>query len=694
MRLPTLIILFLAPLLHSAALAQDLKLIPEPRHLQRKEGQFAVTSQTRIVVTRAEDRTAAESLAEEIESAGFDRPRIQVSASAPEGSNLIYLGRIGERASLDSSLASRGLALDDVASVEGYVLDVSPQRVLIAARAAPGVFYGAQTLRQLMQPGEGKQLNCPAVAIRDWPAMRWRGLHDDISRGPIPTLDFIKSQIRTLAEFKLNLYALYIEHTFDYQRHPLIAPREAALTPAEIKEIVEYAARYHVTVLPEQQAFGHLHHILKLEQYAELAETPHGHVLAPVQEKSYELIRNLYVELVPLFPGPLFHIGADETFELGRGQSKARADEMGLGRVYLEHLKRVAEMMAPHGKQLLFWHDIAVKYPELLDILPKEMVAVIWDYAASASFENQIAPFKKAGLGIFVAPGASNWNRIFPNLDVALVNIRNLVRDGQQAGALGMLNTTWDDNGEALFQMTWPAVIFGAAAAWQPGESSIEAFQSKYDWAFYRHSGQTFQSAIAGLSRAHSLLSAAGLRGANDDLFWMDPFTEGGQRLAEKGNGAARELRLSAERALESLYRARGLARVRGETLDALIFAALRLDALGMKLQFAAEVSRFYWDAYLNQGDRARVGRDLAEITGINARLEDLRDSTTRLRGLYAQRWLAENRPYWLENVLVRYDVLAQLYQSKIFAVKAAAQQFRDQANLPPPQQLGFTIRP
>ncbi len=674
--------------------AQELKLIPEPRHVHRKEGAFTITTQTRIVATTAEDRVAAETLAEEIESAGGNRPSIRISQTAPEGANLIYLGRLGERASLDNGLASRNLVLDDAGNEEGYLLEVSPQRVIVAARTAAGVFYGAQTLRQLIQPGDGKRLVCPAVAIRDWPAMRWRGLHDDISRGPIPTMEFFKQQIRTLAEFRLNLFALYIEHVFDYQGHPLIAPGEAALTPTEIKELVEYAARYHVTVLPEQQAFGHLHHVLKYEVYAELAETPHGHVLAPVQEKSYELIRQLYAELVPLFPGPLFHIGADETFELGRGQTKARGEEIGLGRVYLEHVKRVAEMMALYRKQLLFWHDIAVKYPELLGILPKELVAVIWDYEPKASFEDQIAPFKKAGLGVFVAPGASNWNRIYPNLDAALVNIKNLVRDGQKAGALGMLNTTWDDNGEAIFGMTWPAVVFGAAAAWQPGESSIEAFQNKYDWAFYRHANRTFQDAITQLSRSHALLAGAGLRGANDDLFWVDPFTETGQRQIEKGNGVARELRLNAERALESLYRHRAAARAHADTIEPLVFAALRLDALGMKLQFAAEVSRFYWDAYLNQGDRARVWRNLAEISGINARLEDLRDSTTRLRGFYAERWLAENRPYWLPNVLVKYDLLAQTYQSKILAIKAAGQQFRDLSLLPPPQQLGLYIRP
>ena len=92
-------------------------------------------------------------------------------------------------------------------------------------------------------------------------------------------------------------------------------------------------------------------------------------------------------------------------------------------------------------------------------------------------------------------------------------------------------------------------------------------------------------------------------------------------------------------------------------------------------------------------GDRRRVSRDLNEITDINGRLEDLRDATTRLRGLYSDLWLKECRPYWLGNVLVRYDNLASLFQSKIQSVRMAEQQYREQSVLPTPQQMGFFIK-
>src|SRR5947209_17169156 len=139
---------------------------------------------------------------------------------------------------------------------------------------------GVQTCALPICSSSARSSAIPAVRIRDWPAMKWRGVHDDISRGPVPNMDFIKEQIRTEAEYKLNMHSLYIEHVFDYAQNPLIGPEEGSLSPAQIKELVDYGKRYYVTILPEQQAFGHLHHVLKWELYDELGETPHGHVLA------------------------------------------------------------------------------------------------------------------------------------------------------------------------------------------------------------------------------------------------------------------------------------------------------------------------------------------------------------------------------------------------------------------------------
>src|SRR6185503_15188300 len=134
-------------------------------------------------------------------------------------------------------------------------------------------------------------------------------------------------------------------------------------------------------------------------------------------------------ELNELFPGEFFHIGADETFELGEGQSRAAAQARGVGAIYFEHLDKVREVLKPYNRRLMFWGDIALSHPDLIGNIPKDMIAMNWTY------DSRIKPFKDAGLDQFVCPGAGNWNQIFPNVDSATKNIVNFVRDGQAAGA-------------------------------------------------------------------------------------------------------------------------------------------------------------------------------------------------------------------------------------------------------------------
>jgi len=694
---PSFVVLFLIPAVFARTPGPEdqLKLIPEPKEVHLRAGTFRVKPTTRILVEfghQSEDRIAAETLAEEIaDQSGL---KVSITGSKEKGRqerSTIVLARLQDR-SVRQFLESKGLKADSIGD-QGYLLFSDKLHLIVAANTGQGLFYGVQTLRQLLREDDGK-LVCPAVSIRDWPSMEWRGVQDDISRGPIPTEEFMKRQIRTLAAYKVNLFALYMEHVFDFASQPLVAPKEAALTPQEIKSLVTYAKNIYVTILPEQQTFGHLHHMLKYEIYSEVAERPHGHVLTPTKVRSYELIKAMYADLVPLFPGPFLHVGGDETFELGHGQTAARAAEVGLGRVYLEHIQKVSGILQPYHKELMFWGDIALKYPQLLSILPKDMIAVPWDYDAKPSYESIIKPYRDAGLRVVVAPGTNNWNQVWPDLDVAFVNIRNFTRDGQKLGAMGMLNTTWNDDGESLYSMAWPALVFGAAAGWQAGESNIDQFKNGYDWAFYRNNDATFRDTLDNLDRGHQALAKIKIDTETDELFWADPFTPEGAKLMLKILPAAADMRLGAEHALESLYRNRDKAHANQATLADLMLGAWRWDALGMKAEFTQEINQFYWDAFQNQPDADRVNNDLAEITDINARLEDLRDATTRLSQMYREAWLREYSPFWLDNVLVRYDSLAREFQKKIVAVRQARRQYDATKSLTQPQELGFYLQP
>ncbi len=333
--------------------------------------------------------------------------------------------------------------------------------------------------------------------------MAHRGLSDDWSRGPLPNMDFLKREIRTLAAFKYNIFSPYFEATFAYTSSPVAAFPGGAMTPDEAREMVSYAAQYHITIIPEQESFGHLHHVLKFEQYSHLGETPHGAVLAPGDPGTLPLIGSWFGELAGVFPGPYAHIGADETEELGLGKTRDEVKQKGLGAVYLNFLSQIHATLAPYHKQLLFWGDIAVNSPDLVGTLPKDMIAVPWRYDAEPDFTPLILPFKNAGLETWVAPGVNNWNRVYPNNNEALGNIRAFVRDGQKLGSTGMLNTVWNDDGEGIFDENWFGVLFGAAAGWQQGESSEAAFAGVV-WAgvSWRSDGQNRPGAKGDHGRA------------------------------------------------------------------------------------------------------------------------------------------------------------------------------------------------
>src|SRR5438552_1535185 len=683
-----LIIVCACALLCGAANAQSsgVQIIPAPKQLTLGEGSFTVRDAHVVLADSKspEDQFAAQDFIDDMKTAAG----VSLSLGRGQSRRDILIGRI-DLLPIAQALKRIGAEPPATLNEEGYVIVANADHVIVAGNTTGGTFYGLQTLKQLVR-GDGASAFVPAVKIVDWPTMRWRAVSDDISRGPVPTLDYIKRQIRTEAFFKMNMHSFYMEHTFSSQSHPLIGAEGGSLTAAEIKELVAYARNYHVELVPEQQTFGHLHKALRLEKYAELAETPYGDVLSPQQQATYKLIADWYKELNELFPGQFFHIGEDETFELGEGQSKVEAKAKGVGAVYFEHLNRVRDVLKPYNRRLMFWGDIALHHPDLIGNVPKDMIVMNWQYGAVDDYSKYIKPFKDAGLDQFVCPGAHNWNQIFPNIEAASKNIANFVRDGQQAGALGMMNTTWDDDGESLFESAWYPITLGAAASWQEGTLDLQKFDRDFDWAFFRAEGDQFVKVTHALGEIPTLLNA----GTTDELFWRDPFTTQFQNQTRNMSERTSSMRLLAEHALEMLIQNDKLARRNRATLSAMRLAGQRYDHLGRRMEVVQRVSNQYWDAYLNLGDRAKV-RKLRYYTGaIYNNLREMAEELSILKEAYRQQWLAENRPYWLESILARYDSMIRMRLNQSRGMDEALRKYEATSMLPNPEEFGLGTRP
>ena len=636
----------------------------------------------RAAGTEADDRFAATELAGTLAERGVK--------SAPGGFPVVLLRAQSLQAI--ALLREEKLAFDSAMRDEGYVLIVRAHDAYVIGATSAGVFYGAQTLKQMVS-GTGKNASLATGSVRDWPAMRYRGVDDDLSRGPFPTLAFQKHQIAVLASFKVNIYSPYFEHTLQYTANPLAAPPGSAMSKQDVAELVKFAQQYHVTVIPEQEAFGHLHHVLKYETYSTLAETPHGHVVSPVQPGSVDLIKSWFGEIAAEFPSPFIHIGADETFELGTGQTKPEVDQRGLGPVYADFLTQIDAGLKPLNRKLLFWGDIAMNDPSVVKNLPKDMIALPWVYGPEKSYDRYIQPFVDQHIETWVAPGDSNWRVVYPIADNAFRNIQGFVRDGQRMGSTGALITVWNDDGEGLFNQDWYGLLFGAAASWQPGESDIPQYQAAFAPVFYGDlSGK--------LNQAHrEIMAAQALLGGNNETFWLDPWSAAGQAVAPRMRPRLHEMRLHAEQALTLLAQARAEQPSLREQ-DALLgleVGARRLDFIGMKFQLADEMATAYAKAYAlpDDGKHTTEKRELLySITSMNGRCQDLRDGYSQLKELYRQLWLTENRPYWIDNVLVRYDLQIQKWQQRSDDLNTVINDWQRTKQLPAAEKVGIPPPP
>jgi hypothetical protein len=359
---------------------------------------------------------------------------------------------------------------------EGYALTISKSGIEISFRETGGLRAATATLRQLLRE-YGRRLPC--LKIRDWPDFPRRGVMLDISRGRVPKLETLLDLAEKLSDFKINELQLYTEHTFAYKKYKSVWQSWGALTAKEIKILDARCRELGIDLVPNQNSFGHLRHFLEDPRLKKLAEVSAPYedgskefvrrptTLAPNHPGTISFLRGLYDELLPNFSSRFFNVGCDETWDLGKGQSKKLCEAKGKGRVYLNFLKRIHREVSTRNKRMMFWGDIILKYPKLIHELPKDLVALNWGYEANHPFEKRAAQFAKAKIPFYVCPGTSTWQTLIGKHDNALANLRAAAKAGKKFGAIGFLNTDWGDGGHPQpLAISWPMFAAGAALAW------------------------------------------------------------------------------------------------------------------------------------------------------------------------------------------------------------------------------------
>jgi hexosaminidase len=346
-------------------------LVPWPRSLEPRAGEFAVGPETRVALAPADDADVCASGA---------------ALGLPAG------GTPGADGAITLALDAGAPAGD-----EAYALLAAPERVDVRARSARGLFYGAQTLRQLLAaPPAGR---VPAVALEDGPRFGYRGLHLDVGRHFFP-IEFIKKYVDAMATFKLNTFHWHLTEDqgwrLEIERYPRLTevgawrketivghartgskaydgtPHGGFYTQAQARDLVAYARARAITVVPEIEMPGHC--LAALAAYPELACTPgpfevrttwgiSDEVMCP-SERTFAFLEDVLREVIAIFPSERIHIGGDEVPKT-RWRESAVAQEVirreglrGEDELQSWFVRRIERFLNANGRRLVGWDEI------------------------------------------------------------------------------------------------------------------------------------------------------------------------------------------------------------------------------------------------------------------------------------------------------------------------------------------------
>ncbi len=611
----------------------NLRLVPMPKQIELLDGTFSLDRPLILEVPKQAAGVTARAIADEFRRAKLPVPQVRQTDSADPRFSL-FSGTAG-------SMPLPKLRSEPTS--EDYTLRIAPGGITCGAADWPGLFYGVQTICQLIRANR-RDNALPCLTVSDWPSLRWRCFQDDMTRGPSSTLATLKQHVELGSALKMNLFTYYMEYQFAFKKHPVIGPENGSLEPDDLRALVEYAKEYHTDVLGNQQSFGHFSHILSHPEYADLRET--SYLLTPANEKTYELLNDLYSEVCPLLPFPWFNVCCDETWGLGNGPSKPLAEKLGTGAVYVQHVARVHKILKEkYDKRMMMWGDIILQHPDHLEKIPKDTIMLTWGYGAKESFDDQIVPFARSGYEFFVCPGISNWSRILPDFGVTTTNIHHFVRDGVEHGALGMLNTAWEDDGEALQGYKWHGYAWGAECAWTGSNTTPEDFNRRIGAVLFGEGGDHFGQAIELLAETHRL---PGMSGMNNRRFWQDDWQ---LRAAPASvRKTASQLLDLVRPAIEHLEACKAEATANVKLLDYFLFGARRMELIGQRMLDRLEAGEIYAEAWGSPPDEA-----LPLVAETVALVQHNRQAHAELGEQFSALWLAESKPYLLDRTMQRY---------------------------------------
>lgn len=277
-----------------------------------------------------------------------------------------------------------------------------------------------------------------------------RAMHIDM-RSEVMTMPALRQLALKASRNGINALIMEWEASFPFQKHATL--RNAyAFTPGEVRDFVSYCSSLGIDVIPLQNCFGHAEYILRHPRYNHIREDRKeiSQVCPSKEDECVEVFSEIFAEIAALHPSKYFHIGADETYLLGRCKDcAAKAAEFGKSKLFVDYINAMCKIVKDLGKTPVIWGDILLNYPECVDELPKDIIVIDWNYGWRPDLFGDLDKIAGAGITMWGAPALrsnpdniylTDWAKHFNNLSTFIPFVRTM-------GYKGVVETSWSTSG-------------------------------------------------------------------------------------------------------------------------------------------------------------------------------------------------------------------------------------------------------
>ena len=400
---------------------------------------------------------------------------------------------------------------------QAYQLKLTASDISINANASAGLFYGIQTLLQLIRIENGKVF-LPEGEVCDWPNLELRMIYWDCAHH-LERLGTFKRIIRQAAYFKINALALKLEGHFQFESgKPIVEPY--ALTPAEYQELTDYANDHFITLIPYLDSPAHVSFILKHPEYISLRDLPNSNYeLSVTNPKTYELLSGMFDNLTDANQGGQYILlSTDEPYYVGKTENEKEAAEAlgGNGKLLADFITKISNKLHNKGREVIFWGEFPLTASDI-NALPSHLVNGEYN-------ENWAAAFKQHGIRQLIYTSTQGEEPLFPNYyllsaddtklrpndepgtqDLSNGRVEGLLKEiypvvvNKKSDILGVIVAAWSDAGLNP-ETFWLGYTTGTAAGWNSTPQTGQELTDRFFISFYG-------TRIIKMDRAYQLLS-------------------------------------------------------------------------------------------------------------------------------------------------------------------------------------------